>query len=467
MKKKITALFLILLAINLSNAQKFDVETLKFSGNNDKYLNILVLGDGYTAAEQSKFITDSKKVIDYLFSQAPWKNYSNFFNVYGIKVISEQSGVNHPKTATDCGSQPAYTNKPYFGTTFDEGGIHRLIVPKNSTLIHQVINTNFSSQYAQAIIIANTSDYGGSGGVFATATVEASSPEIVAHEMGHSFAGLADEYYAGDNYFYEKHNMTKTSDPLLVKWKNWIGFNSVSVNKYGSSGNSALWYKPHHNCKMELLGPAYCSVCMQAIVETIHSKVNPIVSYTPSNTATISSTDQYLDFNLTALMKPSPNTLNIKWQLDNTPVGDNVDAVKIDQSKLSNGLHNLTVTITDDSNFLKVNNHAITHVNTVNWTINKSTLGVNMNSFENKISYSMYPNPTTNSFNIEFELDKQSKVSIELYTIDGKKIRQIENKTIDNKKYSKIVNIEDLSAGSYLLTFKIDNGTFSKIIIKQ
>src|SRR6187455_1879043 len=99
MKKKITLILLMLLAMNLSNAQEFEVETLKFSGNNDHYLNILVLGDGYDATEQSKFITDSKKVIDYLFSQAPWKNYSTFFNVYGIKVISEQSGVNHPKTA--------------------------------------------------------------------------------------------------------------------------------------------------------------------------------------------------------------------------------------------------------------------------------------------------------------------------------------------------------------------------------
>jgi 5-hydroxyisourate hydrolase-like protein (transthyretin family) len=79
----------------------------------------------------------------------------------------------------------------------------------------------------------------------------------------------------------------------------------------------------------------------------------------------------------------------------------------------------------------------------------------------------MYPNPTTNSFKIEFELEKQSEVSIELYSIDGKKIRQIENKTIDSGKYSNIINMENLSAGSYMLTFKIDNSKFSKVIIKQ
>lgn len=467
MKKKITTLLLIFLAINIAKAQKFDVETLKFSGNNDQYLNILVLGDGYTAAEQTKFITDSKKVIDYLFSQVPWKNYTNYFNAYAIKVISTQSGVNHPNTASDCESKPAYTNNPYFGTTFDVAGMHRLIAPTNYTLIQNVINANFSSQYAQVLIVANTSDYGGSGGEFATSTTNASSPEIVAHEMGHSFAGLADEYYAGDYYFDEKTNMTKTSDPSLVKWKNWVGVNAVGVNKYGNSGLSASWYKPHTNCKMQLLGPAYCPVCTQGIIETIHNKVNPIVSYTPTNGATIASANQYLDFNLTELMKPVTNTLNIKWKLDNAVVGDNVDFVKIDQNTLSNGLHNLVVTVTDDADLLKVDNHATTHLSTVNWTINKSNLGVKLNSFENKISYSMYPNPTTNSFKIEFELDKQSEVSIELNSIDGKKILQIENKTIDSGKYSNSINIADLSAGSYLLTFKIDNAKFSKIIIKQ
>jgi hypothetical protein len=467
MKKKITTLLLLFLILNIANAQKFDIETLKFSGNNDKYLNILVLGDGYTAVEQTKFIADSKKVIDHLFSQAPWKNYSNFFNVYAIKVISTQSGVNHPKIANDCGSEPSYTNNPYLGSTFDEAGIHRLIVPKNYALIYDVINANFSSQYAQVLIVANSSAYGGSGGEFATSTTEANSPEVVAHEMGHSFAGLADEYHAGDDYYSEKSNMTKTSDPSLVKWKNWVGTNAVGVNKYGNSGLSASWYKPHTNCKMQLLGPNYCSVCIQAIIETIHSKTNPIVSYTPTNAATIASANQYLDFNLTELMKPISNTLNIKWKLDNTIVGDNVDFVQIDQNTLSNGLHNLVVTVTDDSSLLKVDNHATTHLSTVNWTINKSNLGVKLNSIENKIAYSMYPNPTTNSFHVDFELDNESEVSIELYTIDGKKIRQIESKTIESGKHSKIIDIEDLTAGSYFVTFKIGNAKFSNIIIKQ
>lgn len=460
-------IFLMLLTISLSRAQVFEVETLMFNGNNDKYLNIIVLGDGYIAEEQSKFITDSKKVIDYLFSIEPWKNYANFFNVYAIKVISEQSGVDHPKTAADCESEPFYKNKPYFGTTYDEGGIHRAIVPKYATTIHRVINQNFSSKYDQIIIMANSSLYGGTGGEFATVTAHSNSAEIVAHEMGHSFAGLADEYEVGDNNYFETHNMTKTANPLLVKWKNWIGIKSVGVNKYGYSGDAALWYKPHHYCKMQRLGSSYCSVCMQAIVEAIHKKVDLIANYTPSSITAISSAEQYLDFNLKELLTPIPNTLKIEWKLDNQIVAEDVDFVTIDQNKLSNGLHNLVVTVTDDSDFLKVDDHQTVHLNTINWVIDKSSLGVDLNSIENRISYSMYPNPTTNSFKIEFDLDKQSEISIGLYTIDGKKIEQIENKEIVSKKFSKMVDIGYLPTGNYLLAFQIKNSTFSKIIVKH
>lgn len=453
--------------MSLARAQEFEVETLKFSGDKDTHLNLLILGDGYTAEEQTKFIADSKKVIDYLFSIDPWKNYTNFFNAYAIKVISLQSGVNHPKTANDCGSELEYKNKPFFGSTFDGYGIHRALMPMNLILVERVISNNFSSKYAQAIILANSNDHGGTGGQFATLTNNVNSRDVLAHELGHSFARLADEYEVGNGNYYEAVNMTKTSNSELVKWKNWIGFRGVAVFKHGTSGDAASWYRPHNNCRMRTFSGYYCPVCMQGIVEAIHKKANIIASYTPSNAATISAEEQYLDFNLTELLTPIPNTLKIQWKLDNVIVGENVNSVKIDQNELSKGMHNLAVTVTDESEFLKVDNHETVHLNTVNWKIDKSTLGVDLNSIENKISYSMYPNPANNLFKIEFDLDQQSEISIALYTIDGKKIQQIESKTITSGKYSKIVDVQNLATGSYLATFKIDDVSFSKIILKQ
>src|SRR6185295_12041012 len=99
--KKILLLSAILVTWTSIHAQVFKVDTLQMNGDEDKYINFVIVGDGYTANEQSKFVTDANTLTNYLFSQHPWSNYRSYFNVFAIEVISSESGVKHPKTATD------------------------------------------------------------------------------------------------------------------------------------------------------------------------------------------------------------------------------------------------------------------------------------------------------------------------------------------------------------------------------
>jgi len=85
-------------------AQKFDVDTLVYNGNSNQYINLVILGDGYTNAEMTKFSTDATKFKDYFFQKAPYSNYKNYFNVFIIKTPSPESGVKHPGMSSDCGS---------------------------------------------------------------------------------------------------------------------------------------------------------------------------------------------------------------------------------------------------------------------------------------------------------------------------------------------------------------------------
>jgi IgA Peptidase M64 len=222
-----------LILVNVANSQIFVVENIQYKGDASKFINIVIVGDGFDATEQVKFTTKAKELSDYLFTQSPWSNYKDFFNVYGIKVISNQSGIKHPNNLTDCVSSGAPTSNPdcYFGSSFDSSGIHRLVVPKNTTAIDNVLATNFPN-YDQVIVLANSDYYGGSGGFYCTATINTSSSEILAHELGHSFARLGDEYYAGDSYFAEKPNMTKESNVGLIKWKNWLSTTPIGVFNY-------------------------------------------------------------------------------------------------------------------------------------------------------------------------------------------------------------------------------------------
>lgn len=469
MKKVLASVIMLFLTISTTIAQVFQVDTLQYKGDINKYINIVIMGDGYTSAQQNNFITDASNLSNYLLTQTPWINYSNYFNVFAIKVVSSQSGTKHPNTASDCNTAstlvPVSNPTTYLGCTFDSYGIHRLVVPQNTSNVAGVLATNFPN-YDQVFVIANSPYYGGSGGSYPTSTTEVRSPEISVHEIGHSFANLADEYYAGDVYAAEKRNMTQQTNPTLVKWSNWIGYNGTGIYQHCCAGQSASWYRPHDNCKMRYLGSQFCNVCAEAIVERIHSLVNTIVSYTPT-TLTITSPNQYLDFKLSTLMKPVPNTLNIVWNLDGIPTLNNVDSIQVDQNTLSIGTHTLTATVIDTTALIRVNNHPTIHFSTVTWTIDRLTSGLEITSSTNKISSSVYPNPTSNFLNIEFELEKKSKVSIQLSSLDGKIIQQVENKTVESGKYSKIFNIENLSVGSYFLVFIIDSTMFTQTIIKQ
>jgi hypothetical protein len=469
MKKIITLSIILTLVMSYAGAQVFQVDTLQYKGTGSKYINFVMLGDGYTSAEQTNFISDATTLSTYLLSQSPWSNYINYFNVFAIRVISTQSGAKHPNNCSDCSAAsplvPVSNPTTYLGCSFDSYGIHRLLVPQNTSNIASVLATNFPS-YDQVFIISNSPYYGGSGGTYATSSVNASSNEINAHEVGHSFAYLADEYYAGDGYAMEKPNMTKETNTALVKWKNWIGTNSIGINQHCCGGNSALWYKPHNNCKMQYLGSPFCSVCKQTIIESIHALVNPIVSYAPA-AGTINSANQYIDFELTEVMKPIPNTLRTVWKLDGNIVLKNTDLLHLDQNTLSNGTHSLTVSVTDTTSMLKVDNHATTHLYTVSWSINKTSTGIILSADENKIEYSIYPNPSSNVLTISTEIANKNNVSIDLISADGKLIQQIINKPMEKGIYTTTVNIENLLSGTYSIVFKAGEVIHTETFIKQ
>jgi hypothetical protein len=100
MKKAVLIATLFLIGVS-AISQSFDVDTLVYNGNTDKHINFVILGDGYTQNEISKFVTDATKFTNSFFSVTPYSKYEKFFNVFIIKVPSNQSGASHPGTAAD------------------------------------------------------------------------------------------------------------------------------------------------------------------------------------------------------------------------------------------------------------------------------------------------------------------------------------------------------------------------------
>jgi len=465
-----TILFLLIISkISWMNAQVFEVDTLQYRGASDKFINIVILGDGFTATEQSLFMGKAQNLTNYIFTQAPWSNYKDYFNVFAIKVISNESGVKHANTATDCPigvgfAIPVSNPDNYFGSQFDYYGIHRLVVPTNNTRIANVLSNNFPN-YDLVLMLANSPYYGGSGGLCATSTLAPESFEVSTHETGHSFANLGDEYvYIDSFYFGERPNMTHESDPTLIKWKNWLNSDeSIGIFGYSSSNQ---WYKPSSNhCKMEALGLPYCAVCRQSIIEKIHVSVNPIVHFTPTET-TITSTNPILDFGLTELMKPIPNSLKITWQLDASVFENDSETFQIDQNTLTEGIHSLTASVVDTTDYVRVDNHATTHIHSVIWTINRTILGTRWQTKETEISLTLYPNPTNDFVNVSLELKESATVSISIISMDGKILQTLPTKEFSAGKNNSQISVATLSQGNYVVALRINGANYSKLFTK-
>ncbi|WP_406684815.1 M64 family metallo-endopeptidase [Seonamhaeicola sp. MEBiC1930] len=432
-------------------AQIFDVEAIQISGDNNKRINLVILSEGYQSTELTDFIADVTNFTNDMFSQSPFSEYANYFNVYAVKVVSNESGTDHPGTATDVVEpiSPITNVDTYFNTTFDYFNIHRLLYSTDHATISTVLANNFP-EYDQALILVNSDVYGGSGGTFPFSSTGASASEIAIHELGHSLFDLKDEYYPGDALAGEAINMTQETNTSLVKWKNWIGINGIGIYAYGNSGTSATWNRPHQTCKMRYLGFPFCSVCKEGMIEKIHDLVSPINSFSPVST-TIENPSFPIDFELT-LLHPTNQDLERTWTLNGSIFSNDVDNISLSSTDLNEGVNTLSAVVIDNNSYLKIDNHETIHVNTVTWTINYSTLGVeNITSEENAFKISMYPNPSSEFLNFKIESLTNSKFKIDLVSLDGKKV-----KSVKLNSFSKI-NINRLTSGIYIANIYANN----------
>ncbi|MCB0750377.1 MAG: peptidase M64, partial [Ignavibacteriae bacterium] len=174
----------------------------------------------YTAEEKEKYLNDLKRFTNIFKKQEPFKSYINNLNVYGIFKASEESGVDEPRANI-------YKNTTLNATFNSLGSERYLLTEDNKTLRDLASHVPYDAIY----IMVNHKRYGG-GGIYnwsCTFTADNQFQEyLFIHEFGHSFAGLADEYYTSDvayNDFYKptlepvEPNVTALLDPENLKWK--------------------------------------------------------------------------------------------------------------------------------------------------------------------------------------------------------------------------------------------------------
>ncbi len=199
------------------------VWTLFESGPPAEKVDILLISEGYTAAQMPKFRADAKRLVDALFAVEPFKSRKNDFNVRGLELPSAQPGVNRPHVGS-------FRRTP-ISAEYNIFDSERYLLTLDNRAFRDAAA---SAPYEFIEILANEQQYGG-GGIFndqATTSVDTGFAEYVfVHEFGHHFAALADEYYTSD-VAYEtgatdlpepwEPNITALKDPSRLKWRDLV-----------------------------------------------------------------------------------------------------------------------------------------------------------------------------------------------------------------------------------------------------
>lgn len=270
---------------NLDNKPKTPYTTLFSGASEGEKIDVAIVAEGYTAEEMDLFRRDAERTIEALFSHEPFGSMRERFNFIAVECASKDSGVSIPGE----GVWKESALESHFDTFYAARYLTTSAVFKMSDILSCL-------PYEHIIVLANTDTYGG-GGIYNSYTLTTAHHElfapVVVHEFGHSFAGLADEYFY-DTPDIATNPLAATKEPWQQNITNLVDFQSkwadmlpegtvipseptkkaeknYTVGVYeGANYVSKGAYRPAVVCRMRNnTATQFCPVCQRAVERVI------------------------------------------------------------------------------------------------------------------------------------------------------------------------------------------------------
>ena len=323
---------------------------LVLNGDPSNRIDLVILGDGYTADELEKFATDATRLRKDIFDEEPFREYKRYFNVWRVDVASIESGSDHPER------DPPVAKDTAFDSTYNCADIRRLICVDLSKVEGALSNVPLV-QRDFVLMIVNDEQHGGSGGTIAVASVRRN--DVFLHELGHSMAALADEYASSpppkcrNDVEPFQVNVTMETDPALIKWGAWIDVGTAIPTGSTENGVPGLYlgakycteglYRPTFSSKMRNSRRPFEQINEEQFVRTFYGTVSPIDAVEPSSTALSVTAGEVTTFSVSA-QQPSTYALDVSWTVDGVASGSGPSFVYTTGSV---GEHTVTVVVSD------------------------------------------------------------------------------------------------------------------------
>ena len=261
------------------------------SGSPQEKIDVAIVAEGYTKEEAEQFYKNAQVAVEAILAHEPFGTYRDRFNFVAIALESKDSGVSVPREGL--------WKDTAVGSNYDTFYSDRYLTTSCVWKMHDAL---CGIPYEHLVILANTDTYGG-GGIYNSYTLTTALHKdfkpVVVHEFGHSFAGLADEYYYDDQfveYYYPdsepwEQNITTLFDfeskwddmlPKIIQIPTPVEGNVWEKIKAGTKPESIVGvyegagyqskgvYRPYPDCRMKTnAAESFCPVCQRAIVRII------------------------------------------------------------------------------------------------------------------------------------------------------------------------------------------------------
>ncbi len=258
---------------------KKPVELTK-NGNPHNKIDVVIVAEGYGKKDARKMKDDFQKFAQYTLEQEPFKSRAGDFNIWGVGMLMNESGVTDP-------NKNRYVESAV-GSTYNTFNMDRYLMTTNIFRLHDLLR---GTPYDHIIIMANCDTYGGGAiyNYYAFSAVQEMSMWILPHELGHSIGGLADEYVEDDSNYNRRYVGIEPLEPNITslvnfesKWKSIVSegtpIPTEPVEGLGKRDNGPVGayegagylekgcYRPCTQCMMRNYA-YFCPVCTKRLHE--------------------------------------------------------------------------------------------------------------------------------------------------------------------------------------------------------
>ncbi len=337
------------------------VTTLQAAGPSANRVDVVFVGDGYTASELGKYAAHVDVLRRDLYDPSrasanrPLDGYGSYFNVHRVDVVSPESGIDNRGV-----TPPVCRN-----TALDvcaSGSAMFVDVPKALCAAHAAPDVDF------IVFVANAATY--SVALYYTPEMVGvtgdhhSAGEAMLHEFGHTFGGLTDEYeiegpcYSGPEPSHPNATIYAAAELIArrTKWYRWLDLDAVHTFEGGYYARCGA-YRPTRSSKMREFGRPFGEVNGEQIIFNLYCLhyahpqrrrvlVRPIDAATPPSPAPLPADTV---FSVTPI-RPVGRSLQIRWSIDGVDIpGADRATFTAPTACLSAGLHRVAVFVTDNT----------------------------------------------------------------------------------------------------------------------